>query len=159
MPALARILEACDAAKAEVLALLPSPDPTGTVVERVYTFKGPQNDARIRALTGRRVYLFPDSYEQAAIVDRGIDANDYVVTLLVVEVYRGAAPVPPDEWIDERVTFVDGLYRRLQDARAEPIGGQFEAQAGKILSVYDQDVLDEHKTFWSYGQFTLRDYA
>lgn len=157
MPDLARVLAACDAAKAEIVALLPTPDPAGTVVERVYTFRGPQNEARIRSLTGRRVYLFPDAYEQTLIVDRGIDATDYVVTMLVVEVYRGEGDVPT-AWMDARVTFVETLYKRLQDARAELIGGVFQAQAGKILSVYDQDVFDEHKTFWSYGQFTLRLY-
>ena len=159
MPApLARVLEACEAARTEILALLPVPDPAGTVVERVYTFRGPENEPRIRSLLGRRVYLFPDAYRQKAIIDRGIDATDYVVTVLVAEVYRGAEAVPPNAWLDERVTFVDTLYRRLQDARAGLIGGAFTAQDGEVVSVYDQDVLDQHKTFWSYGQFTLRLY-
>jgi len=111
-------------------------------------------------LEGRQVYVaFPLGYGQAETADRAEDSRDYRVDVLVAECFRGAAGPPPRDWLDERIDFVDGLWRDLGQARAALFAAPFENAypvRAEVTTAFDPESLREEKLFWSLLELTYR---
>jgi hypothetical protein len=105
----------------------------------------------LEKMTGRRVVFFPARYLNNP-ADRESDEFVYSVAAVVAEKYS-AAGEPTRDWVDERVEFVDQLNDWL-DLSREPL--EFGAANGRRLitqsasvEVYDADLLNTKKIFWS----------
>lgn len=152
----ARILDVCDAVAAALTTEIGGPpgDPAATV-ERVY-----QADIETRSLTGRKVYVMPGSYAGVERPTRGERSQDNTVTVLVVERYTDQGP-PPNDWLDERVEWVEETVFDLLDDEADvPAAilalGNVWPQTSEVL-VFDQEMLREKNLFFSVVGITYRE--
>lgn len=157
-PGDARVIQLCDAV---VSAITDALDPSDTTtVARCYL---PEIDPE--TLSGRHVRVFPLDYSQAGIATRGLDTNQYGVGILVVEKYTAQvdiAATTADAWTDVRVKWVqDYIFDLLGTARIDDMTAALLAEdtwpeTGEVASVYDAEMLREHKLFWSESAFAFR---
>lgn len=106
--------------------------------------------------SGKRVYVFPLSAEQAETATRREDAWDYEVGVAVAEFYAGDGGDPPTAWADERIDLVDGFLRVLADARADRLLRGLFPQRAAVPLWYDPDELRESKRFVAELRFVFR---
>lgn len=108
-------------------------------------------------LTGRRVVVFRAG-RQDAPVTREADQYDYAFAVWVVERYADQGD-PPEDWIDERVAWVEWLLTVIgspRDPAGNPLPGMWPQEAA-IEELYDVDDLTEHKVFSSLLRVTYRE--
>lgn len=98
-----------DALAALIDELWDTDDPADEVV----TKSSPDIDTS--ALKGRKVYVLRASRADE-VANRGEDANDYTLVILVVEKFRNQGEAP-EEWIDERVAWVEWLLNAVANPR------------------------------------------
>ncbi|HYH69216.1 MAG TPA: hypothetical protein VD866_31270 [Urbifossiella sp.] len=114
---------------------------------------------------GRKVCVFVGTY-QGIPADRGEGANDYTLTVWVLELYRDPAALPgapqgapPDEWLDERLYFAEWLWKRAGNPRTvELLGSLWPQEVGEVVAL-DPDRLAEQKLFISQFTITFREHA
>lgn len=145
-----------DAAIAKVLAAWTTRTADDTV-------SGPARaDKKLWKARGRGVYVFrSERADQPATRDE--DQHDYTLVVWVIEKYPDAGD-PPDEWVDERVNWVEWLLDLLGDPRGErllatagdPASGLWPESAA-LTTVYDVEDLTEHKAFSSVITVTYRE--
>lgn len=88
-----------------VSALTTSWAPTGSDgVERAYFKRIGNGEDETTELAGRKVYIFPTSYDNGP-ADRGEDEFTHNISVLIVERYTDADD-PTRAWVDTRVDFV-----------------------------------------------------
>lgn len=126
-------------------------DPSGDdVVER--TYEAPH---KIEALSGRKVYVFPASYDSTP-ADRGSDQYAHRIVVLTIERYVDQGR-PPTAWMDERADFVfERIYSGLDFSHDGPLvweGREVVTTGAGPVDVYDPDVLVRDKAFWSECEF------
>lgn len=159
----ARVVDLCDQVAALVSALWGPLAPDA--VTRVY---GPDvgltPDEPDTLITGRQVYVFADAYEVPESADRGSLWWDYAAAVLVVERYTDAAGAPPTAWVDARVKFVEeSVFRPLRDPTltltGAAVAGAFPdpERHATVDVVYDQEVLIQHRAFWSLVRVYFKD--
>ena len=112
--------------------------------------------------TGRKVYVFPSTYTGVPAT-RADDQNDYGLVVIVVERYTLAGD-PPDEWIDERVTWCEWLLGIVGNARGDRLLATGDddglwPETAECTTVYDLEELSERKLFVSVITLTLREHA
>lgn len=115
-------------------------------------------------IAGRKVVIFPSAYAGVPVT-RAEDQDDYSHTILVVERYREQGD-PPNEWIDERVNFCEGLLERvgnprlprLLPAEGEPNSGLWP-QVAEMQTICDAEELHERKMFFAVLNVTYREHA
>jgi len=162
---LARTLEICDAV---VDAIGTAWDPTSPdAVSREYGVEvGLSKDYASILLTGRKVYVFPTSYEAPGLIDREVLMNAHGVAVLICERYTNsdgstADPgLPPKAWMDERVLFVqDKIYKVLRNPHLVLLDTVIPVpdELGSIDLVYDRDLYLSKRAFWSYGFFNFQE--
>lgn len=121
-----------------------------------------------RKIAGRKVYVFGTAYGGYPVT-RATNEYEYALSILVVEKFADpdgeAATEVTDEWIDERVAFVDALVVGLTDARAANLlTDEDDDSVGLWPQTYDvQAVLDtreltEKKLFVSQLDITYREH-
>lgn len=161
MADLARVLDACDAVAADIRAVWSPTAPNA--VRRAYAPRiGFSGDHKNSLLVGRQVYAFPAAWGSPEGASRGELFHEYTVAVVVAERYTVDGQVPqgpvPDEWVDERVLFVEQHFNRLKDPTRAVTGVRVqlfrhpEIEA-TVDEVYNLDDLLEHKAFWS--RFTV----
>lgn len=105
--------------------------------------------------TGRKVRIFPSRYTSPDVITRKEDFYDIFLTVVIAERY--AQPnYPPDDWIDERVNWVETLFNLFGNARAPYRLGRYWSQTADVTVVYDWDLLNEDKVFWSEIELGFR---
>jgi hypothetical protein len=117
-------------------------------------------DVYASTLTGRKVIVFPEAYAGFPAT-RGEDSVDYGFQVWVVERYTGPGQ-PPDEWVSERVAFVESLLGWVGDPRAVPLLADYPdayPQEADVTTVYDVVDLMENKLFISVATLLLREDA
>jgi hypothetical protein len=165
----ARITDCLDRVVAAVEELIdPAETDPATVVERKYTLEyldaqyWKDNPDLLTKFTGRRVYVFGMETSQVEAATRGLDRNEYRVTLTTLERYTAARDAGSDAafdlWTDERVAWVeDVIYDRLGEARSrtDRPGPMALRSAGYVpfskewTRVYDYDLLRTQGLFLS----------
>ncbi len=153
MPDLARVLAACDDV---VTAIRETWEPSGVdSVERAY-FSG-VTEKDLASLTGRKVYVFPASYDDSPI-DRGNDEWIHEIGIVVVERYADGGK-PSVAWMDERVLFVEQTVRTSIDfdGREGSLGGRLTTQTAPVTDVFEVAAFHETRAFWSEIQLELRE--
>lgn len=121
-------------------------------------------DITAESLTGRKIQVFP-LRTAGELVNRLEDANDYAFAVWIVERYTGEGD-PTEEWIDERVEWVELLWKELGNPRGErlladpgePDSGLWPDVA-EITTVYDHDELVEGKLFASVVTVVYREHT
>jgi hypothetical protein len=145
---LARVLAACDGV-AEAINAVWMPVPPD-VCRRSY---GEEIDAD--RLDGRRVLVMPTSARWAEQITRAAGLHENGVSVLVVERYAQAGK-PIEEWMDERVAWVQDLLDLFDNARYPRALADFYPQGTNVEPVYDQEEYLSRKLFVSVLQLTLR---
>lgn len=107
-------------------------------------------------ITGRKVCVFAGPY-QGSPADRGEDADDYSLTVWVVEYFRDKGDVT-GEWLDPRYRFVEWLYRKVRNPRTvQLLGSAWPQEWGEVIPV-DPDRIASYKQFWSSFEITFREH-
>lgn len=118
-----------------------------TIVTREYDIT---HDLSI--VNGRKVHIFPLSYNPIEDVDRESERYEFTVGFVILERYRLKTAIPND-WIDERVAFVqDHIFTPLdnQEPFILEIGDEkYWVEDTKVTSVYDYKTLTQNRAFWS----------
>jgi hypothetical protein len=138
-------------------------DPVANItVERTFTpdWLAPDlwlnNPDLATTFTGRRVYVLPVSERQEGMASRRDDDNRFGVGVVVMERYPGAEPVPPVDWLDERMAWVEQkVLDFLGDARHPAFPGA-DPVVQEWLKVYDADLLRQLKLLRSEVLVTFR---
>lgn len=146
----ARILEVCDGVVEAVTAHATA---NMLIVEASRKYLLP---AELKNLTGRRVGVFPGEYLHSPS-NRKEDQKDFQVALVVFEQCPDAG-IPSNEWLDERVNYVNDLVTLLTNPRTTPtsLAGVWPQTAR--VTTYDLDELGRH-VFWSELEITYREIA
>ena len=158
----ARILQACDAAVALILAgwkASSSPPGDDDAVTRVYapsisfTLDSPP------PIVGRQVFVFPGPY-QATTFTRADQLRDYKIRVLIVEQYSEAEGDPPEAWVDVRVNFCEQMiFNPLVNPALNLIDEMFPAleEQAVVDLLYHDDKLLKDKVFWSVMTFPFQE--
>ena len=159
----ARIIAACDAAAALILAGWEASDsPPGGLdgVERDWIPEiGLTEDAETPH-RGRRLYVIPaeDAYS-ADLITRDDQERKYKFRVLMVEQYapeEGDALMPSRAWTDERVNFFEQrVFNVLANQSTVLLDEMVPAleETASVQMILDRDVLLQHKTFWAWAEF------
>lgn len=121
-------------------------------------------DLKAESLTGRKVQVFP-LRTAGEVVTRDEDANEYAFAVWIVERYEDEGD-PTEEWIDDRVEWVELLWKQLGNPRGarlladigEPDSGLWP-EVAEITTVYDHDELVEGKLFASVVTVVYREHT
>lgn len=108
------------------------------------------NPDKATRFTGRRVYVFGATQRQVGPADRGFDINEYGIAVIVLELYTGDEAEVPDEWVDERLAWVEQeVYDRLGDARGEYLAENTWPESQEWTSAYNPELIRASKLFRS----------
>lgn len=145
----ARVLTLVDAQVTRIAALV------GATADVSREYDTPVEDKDLKALTGRKVWVFPVDYDTAPL-NRGEDLGRYTFLFVVVERYTAGGP-PTKVWLDERVLFAQSIFDLLEDARTgSESAGWCESVDGR-MPVYDPAALREQSIYWATSPvFTYR---
>lgn len=110
---------------------------------------------------GRQIDVYPLRYARGEAASRREDIFDAWMGIVVCERYTEPAfsdeiPVPND-WVDERIDFVEQeVYNLLQASRIQILIGSPEdtnyewvCRFAEVTDVYNHKYLNQHKVFWS----------
>ncbi|MBY0513080.1 MAG: hypothetical protein K2P78_04115 [Gemmataceae bacterium] len=153
----ARILDVCDAVASHLRTLWTDRGRDDAVTREYGPDVGLTKDDEDSLIAGRQVYVFPAAYAVPRLVTRREMERGYTVAVLCVERYTDDPPTearPPAAWMDERVTFVERMFKALRDPDLTLIGSVIPAledggDVAKVDVVYDLDVFVRHRAFWS----------
>jgi hypothetical protein len=157
----ARIAEVRDAAAAKITAAWSPADPDGVVARYRVDIDSATHE-------GRKVYVFPSATASPEPATRGEDVFDYTLAFMVIERFTAADGMgdPAEAWVDERVAWVEWLWKLLGDARAERLLADEEdpdsglwPEVAEITTVYDLEELAERKLFVSVVTVTYREHS
>ena len=160
----ARILDLCDALAATVQAAWAPTAPDA--VSREYGLEvGLDPTYADILLTGRKVYVFPASYNNDRILDRKSTLDKYTVSVLICERFSDVAGSINKAWMDARVLFVEqSILRTLSNLEYRPLAsGSYRGmtidpeQLGVVDVVFDRDLYMQRKTFWSQCTFVYQE--
>lgn len=106
--------------------------------------------------TGRKVRVFPVSYDTDDPATRKEDYYDGQLSIIYLERYTSPGS-PPVEWIDERVELVETrIFNTFKDVTQPLHLAVYWSESCKVTTVYSNDVLRKHKVFWSEVEITFR---
>lgn len=111
-------------------------------------------DLDTKALTGRKVFVFPSEYAVENIARQAEQAS-YSFVLVVAEKYEEQGQ-PGDAWVDERVLWCEGLLQLLDDPEALLLGSLWP-QESAVATVCDIEELTARKLFFSVLNITYRE--
>lgn len=110
----------------------------------------------LKALTGRKVYVWFKDFGQIDTATKVQDRNSYTIVVGVVEKCTEVG-YPTNTWIDERVDFVAEMRWRLGEVR----GTLFPSPLNEVLPgssdrarAPDENLLREENLFVNYLEFT-----
>lgn len=148
----ARINEVCDAVVQKIKHAWGPKDPDD--IERAY-----QIPLQVDKILGRRLYVFPAKYASLEPANRAEDLREYTVPMLAVERYT-AQGQPDRNWLDERVNWVEEMIWQLCENPRDsaPLLGTLWPQTSDV-DVYDPDLLNLKKLFWSEIEIVFREVA
>lgn len=159
-----RVLMLCDALASAIEAAWAASSSPGPVapdeVVRKYLSR-----VRLETFKGRRVAVFPTRYADEP-ADRGEVFATYPVTIWVAECCPDAMDMASDaaiEWTDERVDFVESVVYAAIDYGSQGLAPLVVgSRKGVVLqsadvAVYDPELLDSNKTFWSELECVFRE--
>jgi hypothetical protein len=156
----ARILAACDAAAALILAGWDDRGADDTVTRDWIPEINLTEDAE-PVHVGRRLYVIPapDAYT-ADLITRNDQQRNYKFRVLMVERYlpadENAATTPSRDWIDERVNFFEQrVFNVLANQGTVLLDELVPAieETATVQVILDRDVLLQHRTFWAWAEF------
>ncbi len=130
------------------------------LVERTYLAR--IGETELDSFLGRRVYVFPGTYDNNPLT-RGQDQWQYTVDVLIIERCERVADMdegdPLNRWLDERLLFVEQTVAEAIDfdGRADNFlkftDSSSIARRVRTLSIetetYDEDLLSQHSIFRS----------
>jgi hypothetical protein len=107
----------------------------------------PADERELKSIEGRLVWVFPDTYTWTPVT-RGKDDGDVVLQIVVAERFTELAEKgrPPKAWLDERVLWVEKLWRKLADQRGESV--KWPVGEEGAVPVLDPQMLREFGIFW-----------
>lgn len=111
----------------------------------------------IAPLTGRRLVLFPWTYNAVAMT-RESQWRGYTLFLALVEPFAavdGGPTSPNDAWMRERFNFFEWAFNKLSNPGLI-LDGSFTPpleEEAKVEVPYDRDKLSENKTFAAWASF------
>jgi hypothetical protein len=156
----ARILAACDAAAALILAGWDDRGADDAVTRDWIPEINLTEDAE-PVHVGRRLYVIPapDAYT-ADLITRNDQQRNYKFRVLMVERYlpadENAATTPSRDWIDERVNFFEQrVFNVLANQGTVLLDELVPAieETATVQVILDRDVLLQHRTFWAWAEF------
>ncbi len=154
----ARILDLCDAI-ATLIGATWVPVAPDAVSREYGPDVGLSEDDGNTLLDGRQVYVFPIGYGVPAMDDRTFLDKRYAVVVTIIERYTDDPGIPPNDWMDTRVTFTETLFKLLRNPFLEllAVSGAYVMpdieNPATVDAVYDFDLFQENRTFRS--QMTL----
>ena len=124
-------------------------------IENVTVARKYQNTHDIGKITGRKIDIFPVQYMTAGDATRSEAWYDFLYSIVVLERYTLAGDVP-QSWCDAIVEFVEqGIFKQF-DVDIITIGGTQYLPTISVPTVFDYDMLKQHRVFWSEVELTLR---
>jgi hypothetical protein len=122
--------------------------------ERCYFKRIGDADRPETKLLGRKVFIFPNAYDNGP-ADRGEDEFLHRVSALIVERYEDAAGDPPTEWTDARVDFV---YEQIVEGfdyshDGPPSWNKKLVTLGASVQMCDVEKLATTRLFYSLVEF------
>lgn len=161
----ARIIDACNAVTGAIQSVWNPVAPSA--VQRSYVPDiGLSADHTDTLIQGRQVYVFPAKWENDGAIDRGNWDRLYVVQFVTVERYSVSGTdqvgTPTDDWVDQRVLFVEGIFNFLANPDVTIPGAlvnlyRLPEDQASVDEVYDVDLLMRKKTFWSPATIAFRE--
>lgn len=154
----ARIVEVIDAVVSRVDAAWTGKGANDSV-SRVYLAP-----LSLASLTGRKVWFFPVRYGDDT-ADRGENLTTYTVAAIIAERYEGGEAEPPQEWIDERLAFVEQqVYTECDfgdsvDFLSLDTSRRAWTETIDVAAAYDVELLSKKQVFWCEIEFGLREVA
>lgn len=144
-----RIIEVCEAVK----DLIRSKAGGQATVVRTWRPKVDRDK-----VTGRKVFVYAESYGDTAILSREEDEREYRVVVQICE--KCEEQVLTDVWVDGLVAWTEETVldpmRNLRDA---PLLGTLMIEEPRVAVVCDYDLLDSHRVFESVLTFAFREDA
>lgn len=157
---LARIDEVVDGVAAAITDLWAPVGPDEVVVDD--DFKIVTDPSKADVITGRKVYVLPESYDTPEPASRGEDFQDYGVVVLIAKLYTDGGR-PTKAWVRaERYWVEQNIYLPLTDPRnvllpESDSGGLYAVAPSGVDPPYDVDELRERKLFLSLVRLTFRE--
>jgi hypothetical protein len=106
----------------------------------------------LASFTSRRIDFYPMESKTIRDTSRIDSEYQYVYSIVVMERYRTKGNVPKD-WVDGLIRFVnDHVYTPLDNADPYIItddGVRYWVEECDIATLYDFDMLRQHRVFWS----------
>ena len=122
----------------------------------------------LSTVKGRQVLIFPVSYTNRP-ADRGNDFYTHGVMALTFERYTDAADAEdtvPQEWVDERVDFVNTYIAEGFDFTHDttfgalaPFNRQLQTLSSDVPDIFDAEKLATQKEFWCAVELQFRELA
>lgn len=111
----------------------------------------------IGKITGKNLWLFPGIYTDNGPSDRTANVYDLTINAVFAEKYTDDG-IPPDEWVEDRIEYVENNIFNVFSEDQTLYGTQtnYWSQGATINVLYDAEMLDEHKLFWSELEFVFR---
>ncbi len=156
----ARVIEVADAVVAFLQAswVPVAPD----LVERVYGAEFGLTVGYEPLLAGRRLMVYPATYEHPNLETRTIYRKEFVLKVCGVERYTGDEALPPKEWMDDRVEwFEKKVFLPLRNQNLVVLTSLIPSleNPATVDEVYDIAKYFENKTFWTTGTFSFQEFT
>lgn len=143
-----RILSLADFIKDVLIANVPN----DVTVERKFSVT-----KRVEDLTGKHLWVFPLDYADNGPETRTEYALDVRIGVVYAERYAQPGSIP-DEWLDDRVEFVElSIFDPLNvNQGSYGAAGEYWPQTAAVTTLYDMDALKQLKVFWTELEFVYR---
>ena len=150
----AQIIEVADKLVTDIRAYALTEGYTDLNVQRVYTMTHDLNKS-----VGKKVDVYPVSVDSTDDSTRTDTFYNFSFSLVVFERYIQAGNIP-NSWIDDNVLFVQTCVFNPFDGPTGVLftvdGIDYWVDSISIPTVFDYDMVREHKSFWSEVELTLR---
>lgn len=150
------ILDVADAIATDIQTRITADSIPDTTVSRQYDIT-----YDLGSFTGRKVDVFPVAYDELQAETREEEQYTFNLSIVVLERYRDKGLVTK-EWLDERVDFTERYlfeaYKRNESDNPYFVtvdSIKYWITERKITSVYDYDMLKQHRVFWSELELML----
>jgi hypothetical protein len=116
--------------------------------EDIQASRAYRQELNLGTFDGRQIRVFPKSYTSPGVTTRREIYRLATVIVVIAERYTGDG-FPPDDWMDERVVWVEqNIFDVFADVTPFRLG-KYWCDTADVTIAYDYDLLTENKIFWS----------